>query len=182
MASSQKTRFGLNKWIGADKPTRTDFVNDNTKIDSRLVAPGSAEIYFGAIAPDGWLLCDGASISRTTYAELFAVLGTTYGTGNGTTTFNVPDMRGRVPVGCDANFALGSKGGSQTQTLSITNINPFTLRVGIYPSEGGSRPGGISGYTNNGANDSQYSTASAGSGTPISMMQPYIATNYIIKT
>lgn len=58
------------------------------------IAPGTVWMYGGATAPTGWLLCDGSAISRTTYANLFAVLSTTYGVGDGSTTFNVPDARG----------------------------------------------------------------------------------------
>lgn len=55
--------------------------------------------FAGASAPGGWLLCDGSAVSRATYAALFAVIGTTYGAGNGSTTFNVPDLRGRAIYG-----------------------------------------------------------------------------------
>ena len=58
--------------------------------------------FAGAAAPTGWLLCQGQAISRTTYAQLFSVIGTTYGSGDGKTTFNLPDMRGRVAVGSDS--------------------------------------------------------------------------------
>lgn len=54
--------------------------------------PGMMMMYGAAAAPDGWLLCDGTAISRTTYADLYAVLGTTYGSGDGSTTFNLPDI------------------------------------------------------------------------------------------
>lgn len=54
-------------------------------------------------APTGYLLCDGTAVSRTTYAGLYAVIGTTYGTGDGTTTFNLPNMKGKVPVGYDTS-------------------------------------------------------------------------------
>jgi microcystin-dependent protein len=96
---------------------------------------GAVIPYAGSAAPTGWLLCDGGSsgISRTTYAALFAVIGTTYGSGDGSTTFNVPDLRGRVPAGKDnmggiaanllsasvsgvAGATLGAKGGSQSLT------------------------------------------------------------------
>jgi len=63
-----------------------------------------------ATAPAGWLLCGGQAVSRTTYSALFAVLSTTYGVGDGSTTFNLPDMRGRVPVGLDSLGPLGAAG------------------------------------------------------------------------
>jgi hypothetical protein len=73
-------------------------------------------------AASGWLLCNGSAISRTTYADLFAAIGTTYGVGNGSTTFNIPDLRGRVPVGTDSSQtefdALGETGGVKEVTLT----------------------------------------------------------------
>lgn len=72
---------------------------------------GSMLMYAAATAPTGYLLCDGAAVSRTTYADLFAVIGTTYGTGDGTTTFNVPDFQVRVPVGAGTGKTLGASDG-----------------------------------------------------------------------
>lgn len=66
------------------------------------MASGIVLPFAGATAPTGWLLCQGQAVSRTTYAALFAVIGATYGAGDGTTTFNVPDMRGEFPRGLDA--------------------------------------------------------------------------------
>lgn len=83
---------------------------------------GSVVMYGAGSAPTGWLLCDGAAVSRATFADLFALIGTTYGAGNGSTTFNVPDMRSRVPFGLDAgqaaNNALGEVGGARDVTLT----------------------------------------------------------------
>lgn len=64
-----------------------------------LIPAGSEIAYAGSAAPTGWLLEDGSAVSRTTYATLFAVIGTTYGAGDGSTTFNVPDSRGRAAIG-----------------------------------------------------------------------------------
>jgi microcystin-dependent protein len=76
-------------------------------------------------APLGWLLCDGSAISRSTYAALFSAISTAYGAGNGSTTFNLPDLRGRVPVGVDgaanrlsANDGLGQAAGEELHTLT----------------------------------------------------------------
>jgi microcystin-dependent protein len=63
------------------------------------VPPGTITCFGGSTPPPGWLLADGSEVSRTQFADLFAAIGTAYGAGNGTTTFNVPDLRGRVPVG-----------------------------------------------------------------------------------
>lgn len=87
--------------------------------------PGIIKMYAGALPPNGWLFCDGSAVSRTTYAALFAVIGTAYGSGDGSTTFNLPDLRGRVPVGTgtgtasDAtSHALGQTAGTETHTLT----------------------------------------------------------------
>lgn len=78
---------------------------------------------------NSWLLCDGTAYSRTTYAGLYGVIGDTFGAGDGSTTFNVPDLKGRVPLGVDVTgsrvgeaLALGATGGSATHTLSSDEI------------------------------------------------------------
>jgi microcystin-dependent protein len=80
--------------------------------------PGLIEPFAGSTVPTGYLLCDGAAVSRTTYATLFAVIGTTFGAGDGSTTFNLPDLGGRVPLGASSTHLLGSSGGSETVTLT----------------------------------------------------------------
>ena len=75
-----------------------------------------------AAAPSGYLLCDGTAVSRTTYAELYAVTGDTYGAGNGSTTFNVPQLQGKTPQGYDGNtYNLAATGGANTVTVAVTN-------------------------------------------------------------
>lgn len=83
---------------------------------------GSIMLYGGAVAPPGWLLANGAQVSRTTYADLFAVLGTGFGIGDGSTTFNLPNLAGRFPLGVSGTYPRGSVGGSPTRTLSVTNL------------------------------------------------------------
>jgi microcystin-dependent protein len=104
-----------------------------------LLPLGIVMPYAGSAAPSGYLLCYGQAISRTTYASLFAIIGTTYGSGDGSTTFNVPDLKGRVVAGVDtmgglgaagrltdavAGFGdtLGEAGGAQSHTLTTTEI------------------------------------------------------------
>src|SRR5690606_11476130 len=62
---------------------------------------GVLSAYAGDTAPFGWLLADGSEVSRTTYSKLFAAISDTYGAGDGSTTFNLPDLRGRIPIGKD---------------------------------------------------------------------------------
>lgn len=87
------------------------------------MVPGLIYMFGGSVAPSGFLMCDGSAISRSTYADLFSSIGTTYGVGDGTTTFNLPDMSGRVPIGVSLDIALGDFGGEETHTL-LTNELP----------------------------------------------------------
>ncbi len=100
------------------------------------VPVGSLMEYAGASAPVGWLLCYGQAISRVTYSALFSVIGTVYGSGDNSTTFNLPDFRGRVGAGLDnmggtsanrlnnisGGGVLGASGGSQTHILTIAEL------------------------------------------------------------
>ena len=83
-------------------------VHDGSTVGGKIVsAPvGMISPFGGSTAPDGWLVCDGSAVSRTDYADLFAVVGTTYGAGDGSTTFNLPDCNGRVPI-YDRTATLG---------------------------------------------------------------------------
>ena len=119
--------------------TSVSLTVDEEQTLSRL--RGAITAYAGTSIPSGFLLCNGAAVSRTTYAALFAIIGTAYGAGDGTTTFNLPDLRGRVPVGVDnmggsdagrlssAN-TLGTAGGAETHTLSAaetpSHTHPFS--------------------------------------------------------
>ena len=84
-------------------------------VSSALIPVGVINPYAGSTAPTGWLLCSNQPVSRTTYSALFAVIGTTYGSGDGSTTFNVPDLRGRTVAGLD------NMGGTDAARLSIAN-------------------------------------------------------------
>lgn len=112
---------------------------------------GSVLDFAGSTAPDGWLLCFGQAVSRTEYAALFAALGEIYGVGDGSTTFNLPDCRGRVKAGMDNmggvaagqltsaesgvdGTTLGFKGGAQTHTINSNELpahthGPGTLNI-----------------------------------------------------
>lgn len=107
-------------------PTSTDYVKDGATAIATLAAnigtnvppPGTLLAYAGSAAPAGFLLCYGQAVSRTTYSALFAVVSTTYGAGDGATTFNVPDLRGRVIAGVD------NMGGSAANRLTSTTMSP----------------------------------------------------------
>jgi microcystin-dependent protein len=92
-----------------------------------LLPTGAVVPFAGATAPAGWLMCDGHAVSRQTYASLFSVIGTTYGSGDGSTTFNLPDLRSCVVVGAGqgpglSSYALGSRGGEETHTLTVAEM------------------------------------------------------------
>src|SRR3990172_12282623 len=72
---------------------------DWKQVARKTIPSGVMQMFGGAAAPAGWLLCDGAAVSRTTYADLFAAIGTAFGVGDGGTTFNIPHLKGRAPIG-----------------------------------------------------------------------------------
>lgn len=93
---------------------------------------GIIQQFGGTTAPTGYLICDGSAISRATYSGLFAAIGTSYGAGDGSTTFNLPDLRGRVAVGksTDTEFdAMGETGGAKTHTLTTSQLPAHTHDV-----------------------------------------------------
>jgi len=86
---------------------------------STVVPAGSLIMYGGIFAPSGWLTCDGSAVSRTTYSTLFAAIGTNFGSGDGSTTFNLPNFNGRAPIGVGAYTDSGT-GGAITRTIGQT--------------------------------------------------------------
>jgi len=106
------------------------YVNGNATVEGNLTVSGITNIIpTGVIqmwptvtAPTGFLLCTGTAVSRTTYAALFAVIGTTFGAGDGSTTFNLPDMRSLHPKGAGGVIGLGVIAGSSVVTLNTGNL------------------------------------------------------------
>lgn len=102
-------------------PIRSAEVNE---LLAMVLSSGIVQQYAGSVAPAGWLLCNGASYLRTDYPDLFSVIGVKYGSADGT-HFNVPDCRGRVPVGKDGTtefFDLGTTGGEKSHKLTIAEL------------------------------------------------------------
>lgn len=140
--------------------------------------------------PNNWLLCDGSLVSRTTYASLFAVIGTTYGAGDGTTTFALPDLKGRVPVGRDGSQTefdtLGETGGAKTHTLTVDEMPSHSHNLTkVYGGNqtydtGSSSPAGMRWETQSIIDGGDI--AATGGGQAHNNLQPYLVTNYIIKT
>jgi microcystin-dependent protein len=114
--------------IGAQQITRS-LIEETQRIPVGSIIP-----YGTSLAPTGWLICDGSAVNRVgTYADLFAVIGTTYGAGNGTTTFNLPNLKGKVVVGFDLTQTefdvIGETGGAKTHTLTEAETRGHTHSV-----------------------------------------------------
>jgi len=121
--------------LPASDPTTDNQAVRKAYVDNFLPA-GVITQYGASTAPTGWLLCRGQAISRTNplYTRLFTAISTTYGVGDGSTTFNLPNLQGRIPVGFDSTQtefdALAETGGSKTSTLSTANLPSHQHGVG----------------------------------------------------
>lgn len=171
------------------------YVNNNA-----LTPTGVMHMWLTDTAPTGFLLCYGQAISRSTYSALFAVIGETYGVGDASTTFNLPDLRGRFPLGQDdmggsaANRVtdadadtLGGADGAETVTLTDAQVPAQTVNV-LVNSGGDSFTGDVITWANgaalNVASDTcdKASYTTEGGGGAHNNMPPFITVNYIIKT
>ena len=181
-------------------------VNENfDKIDATSIT-GVIQMYAGSTAPSGWLICNGQAVSRTTYAALFAVIGTTYGAGDGSTTFNIPNLVNKTVRGSNS---LGKTGGADTVTLSTANMPAHSHGGGSLSATSngahthnfvaGFAQGGNKTFTSTSTNFNTTitqstesagahthtisgSTDSTGSGSAVTITNPYVMLHYIIKT
>lgn len=148
------------------------------------VPTGTVIDFAGSSAPSDYLPCDGAAVSRTTYAALFAVLGGTWGAGNGSTTFNVPDLRRRVTMGSGGTSVsgpantLGSVGGEEVHQLTIAEMPAHVHTMGRVA--GGT--GALQFSSAAGMADISPSTGSQGSSAAHTNVQPSAVVQKIIKT
>jgi|TARA_R110002110_G_scaffold4497_3_gene22929 microcystin-dependent protein len=157
--------------------------------------------------PTGFLECNGAAVSRSTYAALFTAVGTTYGAGDGSSTFNVPDLQDNVAMGKSGTKALASTGGSNTVSITATgNVGGSTANATLSTAQlaSHSHPGGVTqagttspnpnpvvakvnvtntGNTGSGQGHSHNMSATF-SGTAVNgaILQPYLTIIYVIKT
>lgn len=160
--------------------------------------PGVIMPYAGLVAPSGHLLCNGAAISRVTYADLFNIVGVIYGPGDGSTTFNIPNLKGRFPVGMDSaqtEFdSLGKAGGEKTVTLTPAQVaNHKHSFQGTLQSTGSAQYAFLAAMNDSAAAIAVESgtnipsnlvggVGGSGGGGAHNNLPPYMALNYIIKT
>lgn len=170
-----------------DIATKYDVANIKTKIGDTLPIGATLE-WFSTTIPDNWLICDGSAVSRTTYSDLFAVIGTTFGAGDGSTTFNLPNTKGRTIVGLDAadtTFnAIGNVGGEKTHTLTVAEMPEHTHKFRASTTLGNDEGTITYGEKTSGSIISgNYGNAiqKEGNSQPHNNLQPYIVSNYIIK-
>jgi microcystin-dependent protein len=171
------------------------------------VPSGTIVAYAGKTAPPGWLLCDGAAVSRTADSALFTALGTDYGPGDGINTFNVPDLRGRTALGGGTGSGLtarsnGQRAGAESATLTVAQLPAHSHTItdpghahgaagaNVFITAGGpagTNPGvGLGSSFNYTAATTSSTTGitgtnNTGGGSPVSIMPPFQVVTFIIK-
>ena len=182
LAGSSSQDFNTNDLAVAGDLTVTGSVSGIESIPAGVVVP-----YISETEPSGWLKCDGSAVSRTTYSDLFAVIGTSFGTGDGSTTFNLPDLQGRTIVGSGSGSGLTSRtlaasGGAETDSHTLTldeipaHTHTYRSNEGNGTAQGGCcAQGDVFATVNSGS-------SGGGSAHTHDIMQPFLVLNYMIKT
>ena len=167
--------------------TNTTQLATTAFVAANAVLTGALLMWPTASAPTGYLLCDGSAVSRTTYANLFAIVSTTFGSGDGSTTFNVPNYTNRMPYGT----TIGSTGGSadaivvsHTHTATVTDPGHFhtTHTGGQLTSPAGGGAGQQGSDTDTKTTGITVTNSSAGTSGTNANLPPYLGINFIIKT
>lgn len=181
---NDKTSLVTSPLPNENKVTDDDMNEIKNVVNANEMPIGSGHEYFGTVLPTNYVWADGSAISRTDYSELFEVLGTTYGTGDGTTTFNVPDLRKRYPLMKGDNDTIGTTGGSESlyaqanprgDGLNYKNAGrSFTTDYWVDGWSGGLKGAG-------GRENSNAGIIVVGTTDPSTSREPYIICNYIIR-
>jgi microcystin-dependent protein len=126
-ASTTIAKLGIGT-AGQFLKTNTGASAPEWSTETDLCPVGSIVMYGAAAAPTNWLLCDGSAVNRTTYADLFTAIGTSYGAGDGSSTFNVPNLQGVFPIGYDggSSYDIAGTGGATTDTPTLSGTNAGT--------------------------------------------------------
>jgi len=186
----------------ASNPTTVDaylqalptFIQNQINISSSSFKSGDMKDFAGTVIPSGWLACDGSAINRITYASLFAVIGTNWGVGDGSTTFNIPDCRRRTGVGVGGSGSgilgntVGSVGGEENHVLTISELathnHPGNATISVTTIGGGAGTAGTIGRGSGfGATDviDPVATNNIGSNTGHNTIQPSYVVTKLIK-
>jgi hypothetical protein len=172
--------------------TNTTQLATTAFVTQNAVQTGTINMWPTSSAPTGYLLCDGAAVSRTTYAALFGVVSTTFGVGDGSTTFNLPNYTNRMPYGT----TIGATGGSATTTIAKANLPDYNLNVTdpghVHSIQSEVITAAAGPYTipfqgraqsmNTNSAVTGITVALGGSGTALNILPPYLGINFIIKT
>jgi microcystin-dependent protein len=193
-------KHGLDFRVGTINPTTVATLNQSGDLNItgdykvngtnlQTVPTGTVSAFAGSAAPTGYALCDGSAVNRTAQAALFSVIGTTYGIGDGSTTFNLPDLRGRVVAGLGESLlgatadTLGEDNGLIADTKEHTLIEaemPSHSHTASWQVETGSLA--YPGFDGSGNQMTSANTTATGGNQPHNNVQPTIILNYIIKT
>jgi microcystin-dependent protein len=176
---------------------QNSLVREENLMPALLVPVGVVLPYGSSNAPTGWLNCQGQAVHRGDYPDLFAVIGTTYGVGDGSTTFNLPNLSGRVVVGQGSGVGLtprsmGATGGVEAHVLNINEIpshshssNAVGGTLGLMTADGQNTAGGgldaSAVEPNLFAAPAALTINDAGTGGAHNNMQPFTVLNYIIR-
>lgn len=171
--------------LKADKSTtytkeEVDKLVDNPTITGDTFPVGAITLWSGTTTPQNWLLCDGREVSRETYSELFAAIGTVWGAGDGSTSFNLPSYTDKFPLGAGGDVDLAETGGEKNVTLTVEQIPAHGHRMVSY-SGAGDVNDGYNASVGNGMGAKSLQTNTIGGGEAHNNLPPYAGSYYIIK-